>query len=380
MEQQHKTIDNFNQTYEPAFDINQLDSHSRKISYKVKHKEKNETFLAKCFKLHDQKDFEAFLPSIKDIMRARHDNLLDTYDYYLENNEATNTFIIIFIQEYLEKDLTTPIPPENNEESENKSAYLSPGEARKLIHQTLNLMEYIQKNHLFLKEFKRENFHITEYENFKLSGLIETYLCMINLEKYPFISDINKPSDIVIQGINKSLTDLDPELKDLIKVNPYKEDVLDLCICLIDALTLGKCKPSELYTEGTRRKLIDKIKLYTKVDQVNVLHFMSSDSSSLRSDFVALKRLKDVPTNKKSKEFKFERIIAEETMYLDDSSHPKIEEHDDTDQRTEPEKYIDTKLTFSEGKCVKEYAIGEEKNSYYEVKMEDCNKSFEFSI
>jgi len=380
MDQPHKTIANFNETYDPPFDSNTTNSTSRKLSWKVTHKEKNTPFLAKYFRLHDQNDLDAILLNIKDILRAKHDNLVETYDYYLENNEATNTFIIIFIQEYIEKDLTTPVPVENNEESENKT-YLATGEARKLIHQTLNLMEYIQKNNLYLKEFKRENFRITEYENFKLSGLVETYLCMINLEKYPFISDVNKPSDIVIQGINKNLTDLDPEFQDLIKPNPYKEDALDLCICLIDALTLGKCKPSELYNEGTRRKLIDRIKLYTKVDQVSVLHFISSDSSSLRSDFVALKRLKDVPTNKKSKELKLERIIAEETMNMgEDHSDNKTEiKHDDhdNDQRTEPEKYIDTKMSFSEGKVVKEYAVGEEKNGYYSSKMEDFNFAFD---
>jgi len=176
---------------------------------------------------------------------------------------------------------------------------------------------------------------------------------------------------------DKDITELDHVFEDLIVENPYKDDALDLCICLIDILTLGKTKPSDLYNEGRRRAIIDQIKLYTKIDFVNVLHFMCSDSVNLRSDFVNLKKLMMNTTNKKSKEFKFERIFAEEGINLDDNKSNKTQDtntKEDKPEATEVSehmKYLDTKISHSKGKSIKEYTLAEEKNGYFRFNMED---------
>jgi len=344
--EEHKTLQDFKAKYDYDPEIEKSDPHAKKLVWKVKNKENGENFIAKSFRFNTRKDFDSFLLSTKDIMRAKHDNLIDTIEFFIDVTESSNNYKVIFIQEYIEKNVLTYV--ESKEETES-NPYLPSGETRKLLHQSLNLLEYIQRNKLYFKEFNKKHFFITEYENFKLSGLVETYVYLVDLDKFPFSTHIEKSNQptshqkIEVGNDNdKDITELDHVFEDLIVENPYKDDALDLCICLIDILTLGKTKPSDLYNEGRRRAIIDQIKLYTKIDFVNVLHFMCSDSVNLRSDFVNLKKLMMNTTNKKSKEFKFERIFAEEGINLDDNKSNKTQ-----DTNTKEDKPEATEVLFN---------------------------------
>ena len=303
----------YTELYEVVSVVNPKHSIFWTQSFKVKNKQNNEIFLAKIFLFSDEQDLRNFVPYIKDIMRAKHNNLIDTHEFYIDRNNSSNVFKVAFIQEYLERQLI--LEYNAHVESEN-SLFFSSTETKKLIFQAFSLMEYIQKSRLHLKYISPNSFYVTEFENFKLSGLIATYIHLSNPIKFPLSKDA-KPSQSPNQKQEKSIQDLDPLLKGVVKSNTYKDDALKLCIRLLDALSLGKCQ-TELSTDSGRRSLIDRIKAVTKIELVQMLHYISSDSSHLRSDFLMLKKIRDNPTNKKSKEFKFDRIIAEEEGNYDE--------------------------------------------------------------
>jgi len=278
--------------------------------YKVTSVQFGATYIAKICHLKDEEHFNSFLAYVPKILQAKHDNLLRTIQIFMDKQEASSQFRVIFVQEYFEVNMQTELKRRN--ESDYPDNFTSP-ETFKFLHNVFNCMDYIQKNGLELRDFKPSNFFVTHDESYKIGGLVETYLYKSSPEGYYSFKlgeGSNQPSDA-----DSLMSDL---CKGVLDKNMYKADVRSLCLCLLNILSLEKDKDL-MNSEKEIRALIDKLKTSIPCELVNLFHFMCASKSFLRSDFIMLKKMKDKPMNQKSRDHKLDRILIDEEGFVEES-------------------------------------------------------------
>ena len=210
---------------------------------------------------------------------------------------------LFFIFEHVEQNLAIDLA---NRTKEEPPVAFTNEEVKNLIYDIIGVGEFLQSKNFQLTDVKLTNIFLTPDEKkIKIGGLVESILA-------PYVSKETFEDEVGSTDHTMSL-ETSEFMKQYLTPNPFKVCVLRLAIVLLRYLSQDK--NLKLQSEDDRMSAIEDLKAHYVDDTVDMLFFMVSSETNVRSDFIGLKKIRDNPASSKAKNLKLGDIEYDESQF-----------------------------------------------------------------